>query len=123
VLLTSGLQESELSFTAQLIPVHRGILETIYLRTVEPLSREQIEGIYRKAYSKEPFVRIYPDGKLPSLLSVAHTNYCDIGMQADPRTKRVVIVAAIDNLVKGAAGQAVQNMNLLLKLPETQGLL
>jgi N-acetyl-gamma-glutamyl-phosphate reductase len=123
VLLTSGLQESELSFTAQLIPVHRGILETIYLRTVEPLSREQIEGIYRKAYSKETFVRIYPDGKLPSLLSVAHANYCDIGMQADPRTKRVVIVAAIDNLVKGAAGQAVQNMNLLLKLPETQGLL
>jgi len=123
VLLTSGLQESELSFTAQLIPVHRGILETIYLRTAEPLSREQIEEIYRKAYAGEPFVRIYPDGKLPSLLSVAHTNYCDIGMQADPRTKRVVIVAAIDNLVKGAAGQAVQNMNLLLKLPETQGLL
>jgi N-acetyl-gamma-glutamyl-phosphate reductase len=123
VLLTSGLQEHELSFTAQLIPVHRGILETIYLRTVEPLSREQIEEIYRKAYAGEPFLRIYPDGKLPSLLSVAHTNYCDIGMQADPRTKRVVIVAAIDNLVKGAAGQAVQNMNLLLKLPETQGLL
>jgi N-acetyl-gamma-glutamyl-phosphate reductase len=123
VLLTSGLEEHELSFTAQLIPVHRGILETIYLRTAKPVSREQIEEIYRKAYGKEPFVRIYPDGKLPSLLSVAHTNYCDIGIQADPRTKRVVIVAAIDNLVKGAAGQAVQNMNLLLNLPETQGLL
>jgi N-acetyl-gamma-glutamyl-phosphate reductase len=123
VLLTSGLEERELSFTAQLIPVHRGILETVYLRTAEALSRNQIEEIYQKAYAGEPFVRIYPNGKLPSLLSVAHTNYCDIGIQADPQTKRVVIVAAIDNLVKGAAGQAVQNMNLLLKLPETEGLL
>jgi N-acetyl-gamma-glutamyl-phosphate reductase len=123
VLLTSGLEEHEFSFTAQLIPVHRGILETVYVRTTNPLSRQQLEDIYRQSYSGEVFVRIYPDGKLPSLQSVAYTNYCDLGIHADPRTRRVVIVAAIDNLVKGAAGQAVQNMNLMLKIPETTALL
>jgi N-acetyl-gamma-glutamyl-phosphate reductase len=123
VLLTSGIDENEFSFTAQLIPVHRGILETIYVRTAQSVSRKQLEDLYHKIYGKEPFVRIYPDGKLPSLQSVAYTNYCDLGIHADPKTRRVVIVAAIDNLVKGAAGQAVQNMNLMLKFPETTALL
>jgi N-acetyl-gamma-glutamyl-phosphate reductase len=123
VLLTSGIEEHEFSFTAQLIPVHRGILETIYVRTARAVSRKQLEDLYRKIYGKEPFVRIYSDGKLPSLRSVAYTNFCDLGIHADPKTKRVVIVAAIDNLVKGAAGQAIQNMNLMLKFPETMALL
>lgn len=123
VLLTSDLAEHELSFTAQLLPVHRGILETIYVRTAEPMSYDDIAAIYTKNYKDEPFVRIFPEGQLPDLQSVNYTNFCDIGIKADPTTKRVVIVAAIDNLVKGAAGQAVQNMNLILGFPETEALL
>ena len=123
VLLTSDLEENEFSFTAQLLPVHRGILETIYVRTAESLTQEEIEAVYRKAYQKEPFVRVFPNGELPTLQSVNHTNFCDLGIRADPATRRVVIVAAIDNLIKGAAGQAVQNMNLMLGFPETEALL
>lgn len=123
VLLTSDLEEHEFSFTAQLLPVHRGILETIYVRTEGSTSHKDIESIYRKAYSKEPFVRIYSKGNFPTIQSVVDTNYCDISVQVDPQTRRVVIVTAIDNLLKGAAGQAVQNLNLMLGFPETQGLL
>ena len=123
VLLASDLEEHEFSFTAQLLPVYRGILETIYVRTEEEMTREDLEEVYRKVYENEPFVRIYPDGAFPTLESVNHTNYCDLGIRVDPTTRRAVIVAAIDNLGKGAAGQAVQNMNLVLGFPETQGLL
>ena len=123
LLLTSDVEEHELSFTAQLLPVHRGILETIYVRTAESMGYDEIAAVYNKMYKDEPFVRIFPEGELPSLQTVNYTNFCDIGIQADPKTKRVVIVAAIDNLIKGAAGQAVQNMNLVLGLPETEALL
>tara|TARA_Y100000588_G_scaffold391665_1_gene500989 strand:- start:3628 stop:4638 length:1011 start_codon:yes stop_codon:yes gene_type:complete len=123
VLLTTDLEEHELSFTAQLLPVYRGILETIYVRTEEEMTREELANVYHKVYDKEPFVRVYPDGSLPSLDSVNHTNYCDLGIRVDSKTRRAVIVAAIDNLGKGAAGQAVQNMNLVLGFPEACGLL
>ncbi len=123
VLLTSDLEEHEFNFTAQLLPVHRGILETIYVRTKEPMSHAELTKVYEKYYKDEPFVRLYPEGRLPDLSEVQLTNYCDIGMTVDPKTRRVVIVAAIDNLVKGAAGQAVQNMNLLLGYDETTALL
>jgi N-acetyl-gamma-glutamyl-phosphate reductase len=123
VLLSSGLEERELSFTAQLLPVRRGILETLYLRTTVDMSRDEIAQIYEDAYGEEPFIRLYPKGSFPQLDSVTHTNYCDIGIEVDPATRRVVLVVAIDNLVKGAAGQAVQNMNLLLDFPETLALL
>jgi N-acetyl-gamma-glutamyl-phosphate reductase len=123
VLLSSGLEEREFSFTAQLLPVRRGILETIYLRTLADMSRDELAQIYEDAYGEEPFIRLYPKGSFPQLDSVNHTNYCDIGIEVDPATRRVVLVAAIDNLVKGAAGQAVQNMNLLLDFPETMALL
>jgi N-acetyl-gamma-glutamyl-phosphate reductase len=123
VLLTSGLAEGDFSFTAQLLPLHRGILETIYLRSSRPLDAGAIEDLYRQRYAGEPFVRVYPEGRLPDLHRVAHTNYCDIGIKADPATGRVVVVAALDNLVKGAAGQAVQNMNLVMGWSETEGLL
>jgi len=123
VLLTSGLEESEFSFTAQLIPVDRGILETIYFRTVGVKSAEELVGIYQRRYQNEPFVRLYHPGRVPDLHAVAHTNFCDIGVVFDPATDRAVVVSAIDNLVKGAAGQAVQNMNLMLGFAETEGLL
>jgi N-acetyl-gamma-glutamyl-phosphate reductase len=123
VLLTSGLEESEFSFTAQLIPIERGILETIYFRMSKPLSAAEIVGIYEKQYGKEPFIRLYEPGRVPDLHAVAHTNFCDIGVIADTASGRCVVVSAIDNLVKGAAGQAIQNLNLALGLEETTGLL
>lgn len=123
ILHTSDLDEHELSFTAQLLPVHKGILETIYVRTENPLEWADVRAAYDKYYRDEPFVRLYPEGRLPDLRGVCGTNYCDIGFQVDPASRRVVVVAAIDNLVKGAAGQAVQNMNLLLGCEETAGLL
>ncbi len=123
VLLNTGIEEREFSFTAQLIPVHRGILETIYFRAVGLASAADLVALYEKRYAGEPFVRIYDAGKSPDLLSVAQTNFCDIGVSLHAPTGRAVVVAAIDNLGKGAAGQAVQNMNLAFGLPETQGLL
>jgi N-acetyl-gamma-glutamyl-phosphate reductase len=123
VLRISGLQENELSFTAQLLPIDRGILETIYFQTRGVGSATDLLAIYRKAYADEPFVRLYPAGQTPDLRTVARTNFCDIGVHYDAAAGRAVVVSAIDNLVKGAAGQAVQNMNLLLGLPETTGLI
>jgi N-acetyl-gamma-glutamyl-phosphate reductase len=123
VLRTSGLEESELSFTAQLLPIDRGILETIYFRAQSVASAADLLAVYQKAYSDEPFVRLYAAGQVPDLRAVSRTNFCDIGVHYDANTGRAVVITAIDNLVKGAAGQAVQNMNLLLGFPETAGLL
>jgi N-acetyl-gamma-glutamyl-phosphate reductase len=119
ILRTSGLEESELSFTAQLLPIDRGILETIYFRS----STDGLIDIYKERYAAEPFVRLYPPGQVPDLRSVARTNFCDLGVRYDSKTGRAVVVAAIDNLGKGAAGQAIQNMNLALGYAETTGLL
>ncbi len=123
ILHTTDVDEHELSFTAQLLPLHRGILETIYVRTSESIGWSDVRAVYEKYYADEPFVRLYPEGRLPDLRGVRGTNFCDIGFQIDPASRRLVIVAAIDNLGKGAAGQAVQNMNLMLGYPETAGLL
>jgi N-acetyl-gamma-glutamyl-phosphate reductase len=123
VLQVSGLAEREFSFTAQLLPVDRGILETIYFRTTGGAGAEDLLRIYEARYAHEPFLRLYNPGRTPDLRSVARTNFCDIGVAVDPSTGRAVVVSAIDNLVKGAAGQAIQNMNLMLGLAETEGLL
>ncbi len=123
VLQVSGLQEHEFSFTAQLLPLDRGILETIYFRAPNVASAEDLLAIYDRQYAAEPFVRLYNPPHVPDLRGVAHTNFCDIGVTFDAQTKRAVVVSAIDNLVKGAAGQAIQNMNLMLGYPETEALL
>jgi N-acetyl-gamma-glutamyl-phosphate reductase len=123
VLMISGLEEREFSFTAQLLPIDRGILETIYFRTTGISTADDLLAIYEQHYAAEPFVRLYHPGRVPDLHAVARTNFCDIGVTFDPATGRAVVVSAIDNLVKGAAGQAVQNMNLMLGFPETEGLL
>jgi len=123
VLAISGLEEREFSFTAQLLPVDRGILETIYFRLVGAASADDLLAIYERRYANEPFVRLYQAGHSPDLRGVARTNFCDIGVTVDQPTGRAVVVSAIDNLVKGAAGQAIQNMNLMLGHPETEGLL
>jgi N-acetyl-gamma-glutamyl-phosphate reductase len=123
VLQVSGLEEREFSFTAQLLPIDRGILETIYFRATRGVAAADLVEIYERHYAAEPFVRLYNPGSLPDLHGVARTNFCDIGVTLDATTGRAVVVSAIDNLVKGAAGQAVQNMNLLLGYPETEALL
>jgi N-acetyl-gamma-glutamyl-phosphate reductase len=123
VLQNSELGEREFTFTAHLLPVTRGILETIYVRTQRIEKAVDLLSVYEEAYEQEPFVRLYAPGKLPDLRGVAHTNFCDIGFVFEAESQRAVIVAAEDNLGKGAAGQAVQNLNLMLGLPETEGLL
>jgi len=123
VLMVSGLDEPEFTFTAHLLPIDRGILETIYVRTRNVKSAEQLLDIYLRQYQTEKFVRLYQPGTLPDLAAVNRTNFCDIGFKFDPATGRAVIVSVIDNLVKGAAGQAIQNMNLILGCEETAGLL
>ncbi len=123
VLQISGLAESEFSFTAQLLPLDRGILETIYFRAQGVSSAEELLAIYEKRYAGEPFIRLYEPGRVPDLRGVARTNFCDLGVTLDAKTGRAVVVSAIDNLVKGAAGQAIQNMNLMLGFPETTGIL
>jgi N-acetyl-gamma-glutamyl-phosphate reductase len=123
ILATAGLEESQLTFTAQLLPVHRGILETIYFRSSQLASAGELAAIYERRYAGEPFVRLYEPPRLPDLAGAARTNFCDIGVRFDTATGRGLVVSVIDNLVKGAAGQAVQNMNLLFGLAETEGLL
>jgi N-acetyl-gamma-glutamyl-phosphate reductase len=124
ILRTSGLEEGELSFTAQLIPIDRGILETIYFRAAGQIqSADDLLAIYDTRYRNEPFVRLYPAGDAPDLRGVARTNFCDLCVKFDSATRRAVVISAIDNLGKGAAGQAIQNMNLALGFPETAGLL
>ncbi len=123
VLQNSCLAQREFTFTAQLLPLDRGILETVYLRTQRIQSNEHLLSIYQEAYADEPFVRLYAPGKVPDLRGVQRTNFCDIGFVFDSDTQRATIVAAIDNLGKGAAGQAVQNMNLMLGFDETEALL
>jgi N-acetyl-gamma-glutamyl-phosphate reductase len=123
VLMNSGIEEHEFSFVAQLIPIDRGILETIYFRGSDGLTGEKILDVYEQFYKGTPFVRLYDHGHVPDLRAIQRTNFCDIGVKYDAKTKRGLVVSAIDNLVKGAAGQAVQNMNLALGFEESEGLL
>jgi len=123
VLQNSGLGEREFTFTPHLLPVDRGILETIYIRTQRVKQAVDLLAIYEDAYEGEPFIRLYAPGKLPDLRAVQRTNFCDIGFVFEPDSQRAIIVGAEDNLVKGAAGQAIQNMNLMLGFSETESLL
>ncbi len=123
VLQNSGLGEREFTFAAHLLPIERGILETIYLRTERVEKAVDLLSIYEDYYAEHPFVRLYAPGKFPDLRTVQHTNFCDIGFVFDAESQRAVIVSAEDNLGKGAAGQAVQNMNLMLGFTETEALL
>lgn len=110
------------TFTPHLVPMTRGILTTAYFQLRQPLTTAQAVEMFRDFYTGEPFVRVRPAGDLPQTKQVLGSNFCDIGVAVDERTGRVIVVAAIDNLVKGASGQAIQNMNLLRGLPETTGL-
>ena len=112
-----------ISFTPHLLPMSRGILSTIYARLGESVTDDELNDLYRSFYKNEPFVRVSERGVFPATQFVRGSNFCDLGFKIDSRTSRIIVLAAIDNLVKGAAGQAVQNMNLMCGLPETRGLL
>lgn len=111
-----------ISFTPHLVPMNRGILATEYATLKKDVTGEEVKAIYDKYYGDEKFVRVLGEGVCPETKWVEGSNYVDIGFKLDPRTNRIVMMGAIDNLVKGAAGQAVQNMNLLFGLPESEGL-
>ena len=111
-----------ISFTPHLVPMNRGILATEYATLKKDVTGEEVKAIYDKYYADEKFVRVLGEGVCPETKWVKGSNYVDIGFKLDPRTNRIVMMGAIDNLVKGAAGQAVQNMNLLFGLPESEGL-
>ena len=126
----------KITFTPHLLPVNRGILSTMYAQItshrptlegfnqgLQATSQKNILNIYKKYYKNEFFIRIMPEGVFPNISQVKGSNFCDIGFKIDERTGRVIVITAIDNLVKGASGQAVQNMNIMLNLPETTGLL
>jgi N-acetyl-gamma-glutamyl-phosphate reductase len=115
-------EELQITFTPHLVPMDRGILSTIYATPKKPISTETMVQLYQDFYAGEPFVRVLPQGKLPSTAFVRGSNFCDIAPLVDARTGRIIVVSAIDNLVKGASGQAVQNMNLVCGFPETMGL-
>lgn len=118
----AGVEEITVSFTPHLLPVNRGILSTIYASLVEEQGEQELHSLYRDFYKDEPFVRVCPLGSLPNISAVAGSNYCDIAVAVDKRTGRLIVISAIDNLIKGAAGQAIQNMNIICGLPETTGL-
>jgi N-acetyl-gamma-glutamyl-phosphate reductase len=110
------------TFVPHLIPMDRGILTTIYINFGKEIRTEDVLIAFQEYYRDEPFIRIYPKGKVPNTKDVRGSNYCDIGVVANESDSRGVVVTAIDNLVKGASGEAVQDMNIMLGFPETMGL-
>jgi N-acetyl-gamma-glutamyl-phosphate reductase len=110
------------TFVPHLIPMDRGILTTLYLVLTKKSKTEEVLDTFQEHYQKEPFIRICPQSKLPNTKDVRGSNYCDIGVKVNESDSRAVVVTAIDNLVKGASGEAVQNMNIMLGFPETMGL-
>ena len=121
-LTLAGGEKVSITFVPHLIPMVRGILATCYATLRPKISPEAVETAVRKHYGKEPFVRLCPPGVFPSTKDVAGSNDCDIAFRADAKTRRVVVVSAIDNLVKGASGAAVQCFNLMMGFPEEDGL-
>ncbi len=111
-----------ITFTPQIIPMERGMLSCIYMDLAKKTSVSEIIGVYKIFYKDKQFVKVLEEGKLPSIKNVVNTNYLEIGIAIDERTNRLIVISAQDNLVKGASGQAVQNMNIMFGLPETEGL-
>jgi N-acetyl-gamma-glutamyl-phosphate reductase len=117
-----GIAGSEIIFSTHLLPLARGILSTLYVWLEPRREASEIETLYRQFYAGKPMVRLWPAGRLPELQHVAHTNFCDIGFALDSQGQRLVLVSCLDNLGKGAAGQAVQNMNAMMGFEEATGL-
>ena len=115
-------EKTVINFTPHLVPMNRGILATEYASLKKDVTYEEVKAIYDKYYSDEKFVRVLKENELPETKWVEGSNYVDINFKIDPRTNRIIMMGAIDNLVKGAAGQAVQNMNLMFGMDEAEGL-
>jgi N-acetyl-gamma-glutamyl-phosphate reductase len=111
-----------ITFVPHLLPVNRGIVSTLYAKLKRGVAKKEIRAAYEKAYADEYFVRVLPSGSVANLKNVKFSNFCDISLHIDERTGMLIVVSAIDNMVKGAAGQAVQNMNIVFGLAETAGL-
>jgi N-acetyl-gamma-glutamyl-phosphate reductase len=122
ILSREANQPVNLTFVPHLVPMSRGMLTTIYAMPVAPLKTEDIFECLATAYSGHAFIRLCAKERVPDTIHVKGTNFCDIGFKLDEHTQRLILISAIDNLVKGAAGQAVQNMNIMLGLDETTGL-
>lgn len=115
--------ETRITFVPHILPTIRGIATSVFARPTQPLSPGRAREVLAEAYADEPFVRVLPEGATPSLAAVRGSNFCDVQAVADERTGTLVLLASLDNLVKGASGQAVQCMNLMRGYPETTGLL
>lgn len=115
-------EDVRISFTPHLVPMNRGILATEYATLTKQTTYEEVKAVYEKYYKEEKFIRVLDEGICPETKWVEGSNYVDINFKIDPRTNRIIMMGAIDNLVKGAAGQAVQNMNLMFGLSESEGL-
>lgn len=115
-------EETRITFTTHLVPMTRGIMCTIYVDLMESITTQEMIDLYKETYKNEYFVRIHSANEWPATKEVTGSNFCDIGLKVDERTNRLVIVSAIDNLVKGAAGQAIQNMNVMNDWHEKTGL-
>lgn len=122
VLTLLGAENVDVAFTPHLVPMDRGILSTIFVRLKRAADDDQVTQLLQEFYAEEPFVRVAPVGEQPRTKDVAFTNYCDVAVVVR-RGNRAVVTAAIDNLMKGASSQAVQNMNVMFGLPQTTGLL
>ncbi len=118
-----GLESAEIIFSTHLLPVARGILSTLYVWLDRAREAAELESLYRQFYADRPMVRVWPAGRLPELQHVVHTNFCDIGFAQDASGERLVVVSCLDNLGKGAAGQAVQNLNGMMGFEEAAALL
>jgi len=121
ILEQAGLHADELIFTPHLLPIPRGILSTIYLGLTRPVTAAEIDAVLRGFYSGASWVRIFGHGKLPQIQYSLRTNYCDVGFQLAADGKRLIVVSCLDNLMKGAAGQALQNLNLMFGWSEKEG--
>ena len=118
-----GVADEQITFTPHLLPIPRGILSTLYVRLREKSSPEAVHQVYRSFYAGSPFVRVFAPPKLPQIQFSLNTNFCDLGLALAGDGRRLIVVSCLDNLLKGAAGQALQNMNVMLGLPEEEGLL
>jgi N-acetyl-gamma-glutamyl-phosphate reductase len=117
------LAAEEITFTPHLLPIPRGILATIYVTFRERLTAGDVEACLRAFYAESPMVRVHPAGQLPQIQHVVRTNFCDVGFQLAPDGRRCIVISCLDNLLKGAAGQAVENLNVMSGWDETEGLL
>jgi len=118
-----GLQPEQIQFTPHLLPIPRGILATIYVRLKNKSTAADLQAVFDKFYAESPMVRVRRSPALPQIAHIVRTNFCDIGFELGPDGKRLIVVSCLDNLLKGAAGQAVQNMNLMCGFNESEGLL